>query len=348
MIKPLSIQPRRLDLDFMRGIAIIAVIVIHCIAPIVTTHEVGSTSWIIGNVIDSAARWAVPLFVIISGGLLIKRSTYTDISQFYKKRLRRLFLPLIAWPVIYYLWYIITVKSTGLSDFIEAYLVGKPLGGYHLYFLFLITGLYVAAPILSAFVSRVSKKQVWVMCIMILATTTLSLHLNQFLRLPVSYNVFNYFLPYIGYFLLGYLLIDLKVRPSTKLIFSVIVTVSMVATIAILSYLTKTHLLGLPFYEYTSLPVVTLSVSIFFLLQVIADNLEKTPDSVIKIFRSLSSSSLGIYLIHLIFLQGTIQILKLNKASVITALMLVPFVLALSWITVLIFRRTKLLRPFVE
>lgn len=348
MTKQFPKHPRRLDLDLMRGLAIIAVIAIHCIAPVVTLREVGSASWLVGNFIDSAARWAVPIFVIISGGLLIKESTYLNIGAFYKKRLKRLALPLITWPIIYYLWILLMTRSASFSDFLHAYALGKPLGGYHLYFLFLIVGLYALAPIISAFVAIVPRRQVWITCIAILMVTTLSLHLNQFLNVPATYNAFNYFLPYVGYFLLGHLLIDMSKKYSHKLLVLGLTIIMIIVVICILSYLTMQHSGGLPFYEYTSLPVILLSIGVFFFVQEISYNLREIPSNILKVVESLSYNSFGIYLIHIILLEGTIRALGLKKENIITALLLIPTTLLLSWATVITLRRIKTTRPLVE
>jgi surface polysaccharide O-acyltransferase-like enzyme len=341
-------QPRRFDLDLMRGLAIVAVVVIHCIAPVVLLREVGSTSWMIGNIIDSASRWAVPLFIMISGGLLIKRAAYLNIGEFYKKRLRRLTLPLVAWPIIYYLWCISTIRPAGLFDFFHAYVLGTPLGGYQLYFLFIIAGLYVIAPMLSAFVSVVQKRHVWIICITILATTTLSFHLSQFLRIPVSYNAFTLFFPYVGYFLLGHLLINLKTRVPLKILFSGLMIITTTIVISTLSYFSMQSTGKLPFYDYASLPVILLSISVFLFIQGISDSLSTMSDSIINVVKSLSYNSLGIYLIHVIFLESAIQLLKFDKASITKALLLMPSTLLLSWITVIILRRVYVARRFVE
>jgi len=341
-------QTRRLDLDLMRGLAIIAVITIHCMAQVLKLREVGSIAWVIGDVIDSAVRWAVPLFVMISGGLLIKKSTYLNIGEFYRKRLRRLGLPLIAWPIIYFVWYLSTGRLATVSDFFHAYILGKPVGGYHLYFLFLIAGLYAIAPILSAFVSVVSQRQVWVTCCAILTVTTASFHLNQLLKVPISYNAFSYFIPYVGYFLLGYLLINFKTRMPHQLILSSLASLITIVAISLLTYLTRAAGAGSPFYEYSSLTVIILSVSVFFLIQSVSNGLERVSNKLTQFVRSLSYCSFGIYLIHIIFLEDTIRLLKLDKASITTTVLLIPTTLLLSWIVVAILRKTRITRLLVE
>ena len=55
----------RIDwLDSLRAIAIIAVIVIHVSSPVVNVaYGSNMFHWWVGNVLDSAARFAVPLFL---------------------------------------------------------------------------------------------------------------------------------------------------------------------------------------------------------------------------------------------------------------------------------------------
>lgn len=56
----------------MRVIASLAVVAIHVSAPIVLSFNiVGKGAWWFGNFVDSTSRWAVPIFVMISGVLLL-------------------------------------------------------------------------------------------------------------------------------------------------------------------------------------------------------------------------------------------------------------------------------------
>ena len=61
-------------LDNSRIIAILAVVFLHVSAGVVTESVIGTESWWVGNLYDSLVRWCVPVFVMISGAVLLDHS----------------------------------------------------------------------------------------------------------------------------------------------------------------------------------------------------------------------------------------------------------------------------------
>ena len=91
---------RKVWIDYLRVAAIIAVIIIHSTTPFFAKfQEIGPGAWWLANLLNSAARFAVPLFVMISGALLLGRDI--TFNEFYRKRAIRLLPPVIAWNLIY-------------------------------------------------------------------------------------------------------------------------------------------------------------------------------------------------------------------------------------------------------
>ena len=61
-------------IDYLRVIAIIAVITIHSTTSFYARFgEIGMLDWWLANLLNSASRFAIPLFVMISGALLLGR-----------------------------------------------------------------------------------------------------------------------------------------------------------------------------------------------------------------------------------------------------------------------------------
>lgn len=88
-------------IDNSRILAIFAVIVVHVGAKVVGENTIGSEYWWYGNIFESLARWCVPVFVMISGALLLDPNKKEDLLTFYRKRLHRIFIPFLFWSVIY-------------------------------------------------------------------------------------------------------------------------------------------------------------------------------------------------------------------------------------------------------
>lgn len=64
---------RLVYMDWLRVVATIAVVTIHVAAGYVSTLDSNNVSrWLAGNFYDSLSRASVPIFVMISGALLLK------------------------------------------------------------------------------------------------------------------------------------------------------------------------------------------------------------------------------------------------------------------------------------
>src|SRR5665647_202082 len=88
--------------DNLRVIATIGVIFIHVSSDYQPSSGIISMyDFWIGNIFDSATRFSVPIFVMLSGALLLPKDYGTGI--FLKKRLLRLLLPFVFWSFIYIL-----------------------------------------------------------------------------------------------------------------------------------------------------------------------------------------------------------------------------------------------------
>jgi len=337
-------KDRKNDLDFLRALAIIAVVVIHSIAPVVRQKPIGSTSWIVANIIDSFMRWGVPIFVMISGALLIKKENFYNSKNFFKKRFKKILIPLLSWPVIYVAWWKIFFmdKSLDFVDFVKQLLSGKPAFGYQLYFLFIILGLYLLTPLLSLYVSSVTKRRLWIATLAILSITTAHYSLEYFIfgRIP-RLNLFTLCLPYVGYFLLGYTLKDIKIKSYT---IPTILFFLASSLITLLTYFGIKNNQTLFFYEYPSIFVIIASATLYVLFKNVYTYRKRViPKKLLYLFdgivQSLSLSSFGIFLVHMIVLKSVIRLFDLDAASIVNAIIIAPVVLILSWVFTILVKK---------
>ena len=106
-------------LDFVKFIAIFMMIAVHCTDNVTPAER--SEPWynLWGSFYGSFMRPAIPLFVMVTGALLLP--VKENISAFYKKRLTRLIVPFIIWSVLYNLFPWITgllgLSPTVINDF---------------------------------------------------------------------------------------------------------------------------------------------------------------------------------------------------------------------------------------
>ncbi len=160
----LKSEDRVLFLDYMRVIATFMVIVVHsCEFFYISGDSFAFASdadrlWV--SLWDSAFRVCVPLFAMMSGYLLLPLGEEQSVSTFYRKRFERVFVPFIIWYLLYAILPILWSGTDGASigqNLVYILLNFNGTNG-HLWFVYMLIGLYLFMPILSPWLSKVSKR----------------------------------------------------------------------------------------------------------------------------------------------------------------------------------------------
>ncbi|MCD1261000.1 acyltransferase [Paenibacillus athensensis] len=156
----LSTQPARVrltEINIVRAIAILAVIMIHATSEGTYVPVAGSSTQRMFFSLNMFGSFAVPVFIFVSGLVLFYRYDAgwraRDTVEFYKKRIISVVYPYVLFSLFYDLFYQYLNTRT-LSFSLVGFLKLLPLGdaGYHLYFMIIIMQFYVLFPLLlSAF-----------------------------------------------------------------------------------------------------------------------------------------------------------------------------------------------------
>ena len=93
--------------DLLRIIATFAVIVLHVSASKWYDTPVKDFNWQIYNLYDSLVRWAVPIFVMLSGMFFLNPEKFIPTSNIIKKYIFRILLAIIVWGLFYQAYEII-------------------------------------------------------------------------------------------------------------------------------------------------------------------------------------------------------------------------------------------------
>lgn len=280
-------------LDAARWMAALAVVLLHCAAfPLTSVSDYGSSDWQWANLYDAASRWCVPVFVMISGALLLDPRKREPFISFYQRRALRIAPAIAFWSVFYLLWGALMYHLDGMPMDAAAWLrkaaSGEPY--YHLWYLYMLVGLYLFAPYLRALYRRCSRRQrmAAVVAIFVLAMLqTLHRELNA-----GGYGFFlTWFLPYISYFLAGRMMFEGQLRlPMPALILGA----AIVLTAAGASLLSSADALNVYFYDTFSLTVPLMSLAVFQLI-LNARSVPRMP--------AVAPLTFGVYLAHPIFLD---------------------------------------------
>ncbi len=189
--------------DRLRNISTVMVIAIHVAAPIAhVPTDIETAWWWIGNFWNSVSRPGVPLFVMLSGFLLLSKDY--PLPVFLKRRFSRVVIPALFWMGIYSLYGFLAKGSPASLGEMLRNIVVSPVH-YHLWFIYLIIGLYLIYPILRPWVKSASEQDFRYFFIMSMIGTWGYKILALFFNLPIGIY-FELFANNCGYFVLGYYL----------------------------------------------------------------------------------------------------------------------------------------------
>lgn len=107
--------------------------------------------WELLNICTSFAFTAVPLFLMMSGYLLLSNPRTADVSFLLRRRLPRLAVPLASWTAIAALQLLIARENLHFRPFLSMMVQSfhDPIA-IHLWYMYLMIALYVISPILYA------------------------------------------------------------------------------------------------------------------------------------------------------------------------------------------------------
>ena len=129
---------REHGLDWLRFFALLAVMGLHVSSSVWSEMEVGTGRWLLATLLRQT--WAVPVLVMITGALLLA----PDREPKIKGRLFRILRVYLPWTAVYQLYYFVL---RGFSDWKGA-LAGLLTGAYHMWYLWMLAGLYLLTPLL--------------------------------------------------------------------------------------------------------------------------------------------------------------------------------------------------------
>ena len=367
-------------LDVVRFIAMFTVVCCHCTDPFNfypgTAPNIGEIKlW--GAIYGSVLRPCVPLFVMITGALLLP--VRSDASTFYKKRIPRVFYPFLIWSVLYNLFPWITgllgLNPQIILDFFPSageevmqqsfsvsleYILMIPFNfsilAVHMWYIYLLIGLYLYLPVFSAWVEKASERAK-LMFLLAWGVTLLLPYYYQFVSNYLwgtcSWNSFGMlyaFAGFNGYLLLGHYLKNLEWSLKKTLA----IGIPMFAVGYAVTFLGFRHITALPeytdemlelFFTYCSLNVVMMTIPVFMLAKKVKVNSERMK----KALANLTVCGFGIYMIHYFFTGPSVVLMRaINMPIGLQIPVAAILAFAVSWGLVwLIYRAGKVAKYIV-
>jgi surface polysaccharide O-acyltransferase-like enzyme len=334
--------------DWLRAIAIVAVVLLHTAALDWYTTPVASPDWQVLNVVDSSVRFSVPIFFMISGALFLQPTRNVTIRTVLTKNLPRLAIPFLVWSLFYSL--VSTFGPRG-DHSLMSFALRIILGHYHLWFLVALAGLYLATPLLRPLARVRSLTWYFVLLAGVFATV-----LPLVVRIPVIGPVVDEFLGtmqfavvlgYSIYFMLGHLLFSARISPLMTLILGLAGACGFLITALGTSRLSLEE--GAPnslLYGYLTPNVLLASIGAF---AVVKNWTTSRPPGVPRVVSWLSTCSFGIYLVHPFF-QSVLEWMGITTASgaaLVTVPLLAVGILVPSLLVAALIRRIPRVGTFL-
>jgi surface polysaccharide O-acyltransferase-like enzyme len=317
----------------------------------------GTYNWHVLNVWDAFARWAVPIYIMLSGSLLLDPNRVESPSKFYHKRLMRIGVPLVFWSLFFmwvdvYLtgwraahdpayqvnkkiewtflgvthwtdqWQLLPWSTHSFWDWFMYLVFYNPKAAWmnllrgepyvHMHFIFRIAGLYAFTPVLRVCLRHVPRRMVVASVITMLALSSADSVANNITGTELS--AFARFVPFLGYYLLGYLLRNVVVT-GWKLMGC---WVGFFASVAALAggeeLLVKHYVLDAGLHSVSGPPSMNMMLYDFLspvrvimalFAWIVLVNLFRNPLPITRPGRSIirfwANTTLGLYLIHPLF-----------------------------------------------
>ena len=298
--------------DILRVLAILAVIILHVAAAHFGDTNVFSFSWEMENMWDGLVWWGVPVFVMISGALFLDPAREISFHKLYFKNIFHITTILIFWSVGYALLGFVTGSSQGNIEKLIAHTV---LGHFHLWFLYMLLGLYIIVPLLrpickdmqlvryflivslffSFLIPTVTK--VLTELDLIMPDSIFSIGLKAMNSLFNEHIHFHFTLEYVAYFVLGYYVHQLTLLPKQRKIIYLLGVLGWVFSIFFGQFIAHTSRTNFDFYSdgNVTLHVLFQSLSVFIFVKY---HINMLPEKLITFSNYLSKRVFGIYLLH--------------------------------------------------
>lgn len=320
--------------DLLRVLACFMVVFSHSCDAFVAQFDADRASFLTGVFCGSLMRASVPLFVMMTGVLLLPVGQGYDLVSFYRKRIDRILPPLVFWsvalPLLMYAYFNYTNPSTCNPQVaVDGYTVQQLVQRIYtfvfnfnfdttpLWYLYMLIGLYLLMPVLNAWLVQASQRELKV----VLGLWVVSLFLPYLKMLaPVLgyqgnygnmellgmcdwniYGTFYYFSGFVGYLVLAYYLKQYPLQWSWSKMLAIMIPL-FVAGYAITAggyILTQEHFPGN--YAYLEIVWYFNGINVFMMTLPLFAIVQKMAVRSRRWLSRLASLAFGIYLCHFVF-----------------------------------------------
>ena len=305
---------RKWELDVIRAIACFFVVVAHVASYGMEIKDPVTADWIIRNGVLCLVKCSVPIFFMLSGILFMEKDI--TIKVLYKKYIARIVVAWAVWSAFYAAVDQVAYMKSGGSG-LQYFAVRFVAGHYHMWFLPSILIVYIFLPVLQKLVTSCSAYQMKYLGIVLMVGVIGKETFDPFVHSEIWDRLWeNFSLPFasvgIVYFVLGYYLYKNCRCFSAKTSLFIYMVCCLLMAGANMAYAFATGQHTSAASQNLSLGMCIASAMFFaFLIQVLSKH---TFSERWKVwFKRISDCSLGIYLLHTLFIEQVYRRIGLSQ-----------------------------------
>ena len=304
---------RNHSFEYMRSIACLAIVLMHMmnVSEILYRSEISKSSDCFSMMIVYLMMWAVPLFVMVTGALILDPSKNISLKNLYGKYILRVFGALVLFTIIFrFVDMLMNGESFSAAVIGSAfYKLFTATSWSHLWYLYLMIGLYVLLPAYRSVTAGLDKKT-FLYILAVYAVFLSLLPLSDIFGVSTGFHLQTSAV-YVLFFFAGYAVKSgiLNIKKSMALILFLLAT-ALIVLFCIMRYELDLAGLDVMLGSYSSPLVVVQSVSLFILMY--KNETSEKSGFFSKLITVFDRNSFGIYLIHMIFLRLFLRHMQIN------------------------------------
>lgn len=301
MSEKADISERNTSLDILRIIAAFGVVILHISSDYIVTNDVRGINFATALFLNSLTRFAVPVFVMISGSIFLDKNRMISTKKIWIHNILRLFVIYLVWSFAYYVFQCVYFWD---MPFYEGGLVrilnGMVYSTNHLWYIGMIIGLYAVTPVIKEWVKNANEKNVRYFLVIYLIFCILASTLKLLINKTLTDSIADQFeiielSGYIGYYVLGWYLSNYELPSKMKKTLYVMFPIGIIINfIVAMIFSRKVGGLNVGIYDSFGLFTYLNTITLFVVVKKIGPKVK-----VRRLLTEISKDTLGIYVMHM-------------------------------------------------
>lgn len=335
--------------SYIRSLACIAIIILHTVysAVLLFGSDIDAQTNITSMAVVDSMMWAVPCFIMVTGALLLETERKITYKKLFGKYILRIFAALVIFGMVFRVFDIIMDKEpVNVAAFLKGlYEIFTGTSWSHIWYLYLLIGLYLLLPFYKKVVDNSSAKEIkYLLAVYIIFLSILPMleiwGINCGFYIHVS-TIYPFYL-FGGYAIYKHIYCPGKAASSVMFI---------IGTLLIIGCTVVRWIYDIPSMEilwgYASLFVIMQAVGFFALLK----DVKHTGFRAVKwLLLKLDECSFGVYLIHMIFVRLILRYIGFNpyeNGGILAFVAVIAGILVISYAITWILKRIPFLKKIV-